>query len=141
MARTSSRYSSKSSLVRSPCTIMSPVYMCRVSIQAFIFEMTIEFWKKTARYDTEKLHKGDPSVQRPNSWTNPDKSLKSFPPCYSQSPLQLCLEIFISSNSRNLFSISTVQLRYTVKEKGGKTDRKPGYPLPWFRISIQKPQV
>jgi hypothetical protein len=31
---------------------------------------------------------------------NPDKSLKSFPPCYSQSPLQLCLEISISSNSR-----------------------------------------
>jgi hypothetical protein len=29
---------------------------------------------------------------------NPDKSLKSFPPCYSQSPLQLCLEISISSN-------------------------------------------
>ncbi len=27
-------------------------------------------------------------------------SLKSFPPCYSKSPL--CLEIFISSNSRNL---------------------------------------
>jgi hypothetical protein len=33
---------------------------------------------------------------------NPDKSLKSFPPCYSQSPLQLCLEFSISSNSRNL---------------------------------------
>jgi hypothetical protein len=30
------------------------------------------------------------------------KSLNSFPPCYSQSPLQLCLEISISSNSRNL---------------------------------------
>jgi hypothetical protein len=33
---------------------------------------------------------------------NPDKSLKSFIPCYSQSPLQLCLEISISSNSFNL---------------------------------------
>jgi hypothetical protein len=33
---------------------------------------------------------------------NPDKSLISFPPCYSQSPLQLCLEISISSNARNL---------------------------------------
>jgi hypothetical protein len=42
---------------------------------------------------------------------NPDKSLNIFPPCYSQSPLQLCLE-------------------YTVKEKGGKPDRKP-YPLPY----------
>ncbi len=29
---------------------------------------------------------------------NPDNCLKSFPSCYSQSPLQLCLEIFISSN-------------------------------------------
>ncbi len=45
---------------------------------------------------------------------NPDKSLKSFPPCSSQSPLQLCLEIYISSNSRNLlqfleFSYCTLQ--------------------------------
>ncbi len=60
------------------------------------------------------------------------KSLKRFPPCYSQSPLQLCLEISISSNSRNLLSISSnsrnllliskVQLLYTVKEKGGRPD-------------------
>ncbi len=27
---------------------------------------------------------------------NPDKSFKSFPPCYSHSPLQLCLDIYIS---------------------------------------------
>ena len=80
----------------------------------------------------------------------PDKSLKSFPPCYSHSPLQLCLEFFISSNSRsllrissnsrnllhissnscNLLCISTVQLLYTMKEKGVKPDRKP-YPLPY----------
>jgi hypothetical protein len=33
---------------------------------------------------------------------NPDKSLKSFPPCYTESSLQLCLMISISSNSRNL---------------------------------------
>jgi hypothetical protein len=55
-----------------------------------------------------------------------EKSLQSFPPCYSQSPLQLSLEISISSNSRS----STVQLLYTAKEKGGKSDRKP-YPLPY----------
>jgi hypothetical protein len=35
--------------------------------------------------------------------------------------LQLCLEISISSNSRNLSQF----LLYTVKEKGGKPDRKP----------------
>jgi hypothetical protein len=41
--------------------------------------------------------------QRPNSWTKSrHKSLESFLPCYSQSPLQLCPEISISSNSRNL---------------------------------------
>jgi hypothetical protein len=49
-----------------------------------------------------------PAWLRRQSWgrilgRNPDQSLKSFPPCYSQSPLQLCLEISISSNSRNLF--------------------------------------
>jgi hypothetical protein len=37
---------------------------------------------------------------------NPDTSLRCFPPCYSQSPLQLCIEISI----------------YTLKEKGGKPD-------------------
>jgi hypothetical protein len=33
---------------------------------------------------------------------NLDKSIKSFPSCYSKLALQLCLEIFISSNSSNL---------------------------------------
>ncbi len=50
---------------------------------------------------------------------NPDKSLKSFPPCYSQSPQQLCL-LF-------LFFKLTQPLPVSVKEKGGKPDRKP-YP-------------
>ncbi len=68
--------------------------------------------------------------QRPNSWTKSRQySAKSFPPCYSQSPLQLCLENSISSNSRNLlqFLHSTGQLLYTVKEKKGTPDRGP-YP-------------
>ncbi len=62
---------------------------------------------------------------------NPDKSLKSFPPCYSQLPLQFRLQISISSNS-HLLTVSRVQLLvlYTVKEKRGKPDRKP-YPLPY----------
>jgi hypothetical protein len=56
---------------------------------------------------------------------NPDKSLKSFPPCYSQRPLlQLCLEILISSNSRNLLQFLKC-VAVHVKEKGGKPDRKP----------------
>jgi hypothetical protein len=60
---------------------------------------------------------------------NPDKSHKSFLPCYSQSPLQLCLEISISSHSHNLLRISTVQFLRTVKEKGVKPDRKPRNPF------------
>ena len=62
-------------------------------------------------------------------------SLKKPNPCYLQSRLQLCLEISISLNSRNLlqflqFSYSVTELLYTVKEKGVKPDRKP-YPLPY----------
>jgi hypothetical protein len=61
---------------------------------------------------------------------NPDKNLKSFPPCYSESPLQICIEISISSNSRNLLQFLQCVLMYTVKEKGGKTNIKP-HPLPY----------
>jgi hypothetical protein len=62
---------------------------------------------------------------------NPDKSLKSFSPCYSQLPLLLCFEISISLNPRNLLQfLRTVQLVYNVKEKGGKHDRKL-YPVPY----------
>jgi hypothetical protein len=67
---------------------------------------------------------------------NPDKSLKSFPPCYSQSPLQLCPEIYIFQAHATSFiflqthATSYVYLQYTVKEKGGKPDRKP-YALPY----------
>jgi hypothetical protein len=57
------------------------------------------------------------------------------------STVQLCLDIYISSNSpnllciysnsRNLLCISTVQLLCTVKEKA--------IPLSWFKKSTQKP--
>ncbi len=59
------------------------------------------------------------------------KVSKSFSPCYSKSPLQLCLEISTSSNSRNLLQF----LLDTVQEKGGKPDRKP-YPLPYGLINL-----
>jgi hypothetical protein len=56
------------------------------------------------------------SVQRPNSWTKSRQmAFTIFPP-----PLQLCLEIFISSKSRNLLPIYTVKLLYTAKKKGGR---------------------
>jgi hypothetical protein len=38
--------------------------------------------------------------------------------------LQLCLEISISSNSRNLLQFLQFSFLYTVKDKGGKPDRK-----------------
>ncbi len=45
----------------------------------------------------------DPDPTRgPILGRNPGKNLKSFPSCYSKSSLQLCLESYISSNSRNL---------------------------------------
>jgi hypothetical protein len=78
---------------------------------------------------------------------NPDRSLKSFPPCYSQSPLQHCLVISISSypcnllhfssNSRNLLHISTINLHHTVKGKVWKLDRKP-YPLPYVLRNLYR---
>jgi hypothetical protein len=43
------------------------------------------------------------------------KVLKSFPPCYSQLPLH-CLEISISSNSRNLLQL--LKFSYCVRCKG-----------------------
>ncbi len=53
---------------------------------------------------------------------NPDTSLKSFPPCYSQSHLQLWL--------KDLYFFKLTQpLTVSVKEKWGKPERKP-YPLP-----------
>ncbi len=53
---------------------------------------------------------------------NLDKSLKSFPPCYSQSPLQLCLRfpfLHIHATSYSFW-----------KGERRKPDRKP-YPLPY----------
>ncbi len=50
---------------------------------------------------------------------NPDKSLESFPPCYSQ---------FYSFTWDLYFFKLTQPLKASVKEKGGKLDRKP-YPL------------
>ncbi len=66
------------------------------------------------------------------------------------TPLQFFLKISISSNSRNLLGISshshnllhisTVKLLYTVKEKGGKSDRKL-YLLPYSLRKPDKDQV
>ncbi len=82
-------------------------------------------------YDTGRF-----SFLRPNSWTKSDKSLTSFPPCYSQSPLQLGLKISISSNSRNLLQF--LQFSYRRKEEKLKENHTPSL---WFKKSVQKPQA
>jgi hypothetical protein len=52
------------------------------------------------------------------------KIKEGFPPCYSKSTLQLCLEIlFLKTHATSCSFFSA--LLYTVKEKGGKPDRKP----------------
>ncbi len=68
---------------------------------------------------------------------NPDKSLKSFPPWSSQSPLQLGLEIYILQTHATSYSFYN---SVTVHFKGGKPERKP-FPLPsGFKKSIYKPK-
>jgi hypothetical protein len=59
---------------------------------------------------------------------NSDKSLKSFLPCYSQSPLLYSVAYFFKHTQP--LTVSAAQLLYPVKEKGIKPDRKP-YPLPY----------
>jgi hypothetical protein len=60
---------------------------------------------------------------------NPDKSLKSFLPfLFIVTSTALPWDFSFFKLTQPL-PVSTVQLLYTVKEKGGKTDRKP-YPLP-----------
>jgi hypothetical protein len=52
---------------------------------------------------------------------NSDKSLESFPPCYSKSPRHLCTEISISSNSRNLLQF----LHFVTVHCKGERRRNP----------------
>ncbi len=67
---------------------------------------------------------------------------KSFPPCYSETPLQLCMEISIFSTHATSSSFYSA---YTVKEKGVKTDMKPHpflYVLrnPYRNLKSENPQ-
>jgi hypothetical protein len=72
---------------------------------------------------------------------NPDKSPKSFPPCYSQSHLRVCLEISNSSNTRIVLGIFTVQLLYTVQRRKEENLIENIPPSLWFKTSIQIHQV
>ncbi len=72
---------------------------------------------------------------RPNSWTNPDKSLKSFPPFYSLLPVQLCLEIKKFLQTHATFYVFLQFSYWTLQRRnGGKPDKKT-YPLPFGLIN------
>ncbi len=82
-----------------------------------------------------------PSRGRILEW-NSDKSLKSFPPCYLVSSTALPWDFYFFKFTQ---PISTVQLLYTVKEKGGKPDRKPhhlpyGLRNPYRNLKYEKQQ-
>ena len=62
---------------------------------------------------------------------NSDESLKSF---------ALAIHSHLFKLAQPL-PVSTVLLLYTVKEKGGKPDRKTIPPSLWFKKSVLKPQV
>ncbi len=90
------------------------------------------------------------SFYHPGGWIlgrNSDKVLIFS--SYSQSPLQLCLEISISSNSCNLLCISSNSLityfnssvNVHCKGERRKTWCKTIRPSLWFNKSIHKPQV
>ncbi len=92
----------------------------------------------TCFYDCVKGRKND-NDEWPPICTEADfleeiqTKVKSFPPCYSKSPLQsaaLPWDFYFFKLTRPVTVSSTVHLLYTVNEKGGKPDRKP-YPLPY----------
>jgi hypothetical protein len=74
-------------------------------------------------------------------WRNPDKSHRRIPHCYSHSPLQLCLNIYISSNSRNLLPFLYSSATVHCKGERRKTWQKTITLSLWFKKSIQKPQA
>ncbi len=57
------------------------------------------------------------------------KSLKSFPSSYSQSPLQLRFEISTFYILTKPLTVSTVQLLYAVNEKRGNPENHTPFPI------------
>ncbi len=81
-------------------------------------------------------------MRRPNSWTKiQNKSLKSFPSCYSQSPLHsFALRLlFLQTHSASYSFYSSVTVH--CKRERRKTWKKTISPYLWCKKSIQKPKV
>ncbi len=64
---------------------------------------------------------------------NPDKSLVSFPPCFSVTSTALLWDLYF-------FKLAQ-PLKVSVNGQRGKLDRKPYPPCLSFKKSVQKPQV
>ncbi len=62
-------------------------------------------------------------LNKPNSWTKSRQSLNSFPPCCSQSSIQLCLRFLFLHTHATSYSFCKWESSL------------------WFKKSIQKPQV
>jgi hypothetical protein len=88
-------------------------------------------------HDLMEIASGEP-FQRPNFFDEiQTKSHKSFPPCYSKSPL--CLVIFFLQTHATSYIFFSAFLN-TVKEIGGNL--KENYtPFPMIKKSKQKPHV
>ncbi len=111
------------------CPLLHMLYLteCWVEIGPKIFDDFEIFWKIA-------------EIRGRIFGRNPDKSLKSFPPYYSKSPLQLCLEISISSNSRNLLQFLQCVTVHCEGERR-KIWKKITPTSLWFKKSIQRYQV
>ncbi len=69
-------------------------------------------------------------VQRPNSWTNPrQKSWEYSSLLFTVTSPDMPWYLYFFKLTQPL-TVFTIQLLYTVKEEGGKPDRKP-YPVPY----------
>ncbi len=67
---------------------------------------------------------------------NPDKSLKSLPPCYSESPLQLYFEVLFLQTHATSYSFYS-SLTVYCKEERRKNWEKTIPPSHWFKKSIE----
>jgi hypothetical protein len=102
------------------------------------FLITPEIWEQSGEGYIVWGSKPRKAEQRPNSWTQLGK--KSFLLSIQSHLYIFALRLIFHQTHATTYSFQSALL-YTVKERGGKPDRKP-HPLSlWFKKSIQKPQV
>ncbi len=77
---------------------MKELLLALTSTTSLVLALLLFFQERLPSSLLHPLQLGSYTAEAEILVKNPDKSLKSFP----ESPLQLCTEISISSNSRNL---------------------------------------